>query len=402
MSEEKKGLTRRGFIAVGGAATGALLGSADHAQAEEKPKSEKTPLPQVPRRKLGKTNQTVPILLMGGSMRFDQRFDPKMAECLRFGLNYFDMADCYAGGTSETAMGNFHTRLKNRDQIWITSKSDEHEPDGFVKTVEQSLTKMKTNYVNLYFLHNLTDPDYLSADLAKTVEGLKKAGKIRHFGFSCHGSNVADLLKRASKLSWVDAIMFRYNFRQYGNKELNDAMDAAHKSNIGLIAMKTQGSEASFEKSWRKFEQTGKWNKFQAVMKAVWADERISAAVSQMDTFEKLKENIAAAVDKSELSALERESIDKYAAATRNLACDGCEHLCNPTVNASVQIGATMRYLMYHDVYGQDELARELFAKLPPESQAIEGVDFEPANRACPNGIDVAHHMARAAKLFLA
>lgn len=404
MSEdEKQGLTRRGFMAIGGAATtGALLAQAGSASAQEPPKTPDAPLPQVPRRTLGKTKETVPILLMGGSMRFDQRFDPKMAECLRFGVNYFDMADCYAGGTSETAMGNFHTRLKNRDKLWITSKSDEHDPAGFVKTVEQSLAKMKTSYLNLYFLHNLTDPEYLSAELAKTVEGLKKAGKIRHFGFSCHGSNVAELLKLASKLSWVDAIMFRYNFRQYGNKALNDAMDAAHKANIGLIAMKTQGSEASFEKSWKKFEQTGKWNKFQAVMKAVWEDERISAAVSQMDTFEKLKENVAAAVDKSKLSSLERESIDKYAAATRGLACDGCDHLCNPAVDAPVQIGATMRYLMYHDVYGQDELARELFHKLPPEAQSLDRVDFSPANRVCPNGLDVAHHMARAAKLFLA
>ena len=42
--------------------------------------------PQVPRRRLGKTGREVPILLMGGSMRFDPRFDPKLAECLRYGV----------------------------------------------------------------------------------------------------------------------------------------------------------------------------------------------------------------------------------------------------------------------------------------------------------------------------
>jgi predicted aldo/keto reductase-like oxidoreductase len=99
---------------------------------------------------------------------------------------------------------------------------------------------------------------------------------------------------------------------------------------------------------------------------------------------------------------VERGSIDKYAAATRHLACDGCDHICNPAVSAPVQIGATMRYLMYHDVYGQDELARELFSQLPEPAKALDGTDFAGANRACPNGIDVAHHMARAAKLFVA
>ena len=49
--------------------------------------------------------------------------------------------------------------------------------------------------------------------------------------------------------------------------------------------MKTQGSEASASRdAWQKFEQTGKWTKHQAVLKAVWADDRIAAAVcSDMD-----------------------------------------------------------------------------------------------------------------------
>ena len=65
-------------------------------------------------------------------------------------------------------------------------------------------------------------------------------------------------------------------------------MDACAKANIGLIAMKTQRSEAGIAGAWKKFEQTGKWSKHQAVLKAVWADPRISAAVSQMDNLDKL------------------------------------------------------------------------------------------------------------------
>jgi hypothetical protein len=90
--------------------------------------------------------------------------------------------------------------------------------------------------------------------------------------------------------------MFRYNFRQYGNAELNKAMDAAAKAKVGLIAMKTQGSSVSFEDKWEKWVADGKWSKPQAVLKAVWADDRITAAVSHMDTLEKLKENVAAAL----------------------------------------------------------------------------------------------------------
>lgn len=398
MTEPKDGgLTRRQLIRTAGLAGAAVSLPAGARAAGET--GEK--LPQVPRRRLGKTGETVPILVMGGSMRFDLRFDPKLAECLRFGVNYFDVADCYAGGTSETALGNFHSRLKNRDQIWITSKSDAHDPDGFERTVNQSLKKLRTDYINLYFLHGLDDPRHLTSDLAKRVEKLKREGKIRHFGFSCHAGNVDELMQRAAKLPWIEAIMFRYNFRRYGDEKLNAAIDACKKADIGLIAMKTQGSEASFADAWKKFEKTGRWNKHQAVLRAVWADERISAAISQMDNFTKLKENIAAALDRSELSAAEWDSLERYADATRTFACDGCDHHCNPSVDAPVQIGDTMRYLMYHDVYGDTEAARALFrSQLPIEAQALSGVDFAPASRACPHGIDVVAHMGRAARIF--
>jgi predicted aldo/keto reductase-like oxidoreductase len=354
----------------------------------------------VPRRVLGKTGQTIPILLMGGSMPFDERFDPKLAECLRFGVNYFDAADCYAGGKCEPAVGSFHSLAKVREKIWITSKSDAHDPEGFERTLNTSLERLQTDYVDMYFLHALQDPDHISKDLRKTVDRLKKQGKLRYFGFSCHHGNVAELLQLASKISWIDSVMFRYNFRKYGEKELNSAIDAAHKSGVGLIAMKTQGSEASFADAWKKFERTGKWTKHQAVLKAVWSDQRITAAVSHMDTFEKVKQNIAAALDRSELSSLEQQALWKYADATRSMACDGCDHLCNPAVDAPVRIGDTMRCLMYHDVYGEADKARELFRALPAGAQALNGVDFSGANAACPHGVDVARHMRRAAEVL--
>jgi predicted aldo/keto reductase-like oxidoreductase len=136
------------------------------------------------------------------------------------------------------------------------------------------------------------------------------------------------------------------------------------------------------------------------VLKAVWADDRISAAVSHMDTFEKLKQNIAAAVDQVDLGQADLDAIRNYADATRGDACDGCDHICNPSVGAPVQIGATLRYLMYHDLYGEREKAKQLFRKLPATAQRLDGVDFRPANAACPFNVDVAAHMKRAREVL--
>ena len=174
--------------------------------------------------------------------------------------------------------------------------------------------------------------------------------------------------------------MFRYNFQQYGNDELNRAIDAAHKAKVGLIAMKTQGSAVSFEPQWKKFEQTGKWNKYQAVMKAVWADERITAAVSDMDNLDKVRENVGAALDKTKLTQAETRG----AVPLRRRHPLGHLRRLRPPVRrgpatAPVQIGPTLRYLMYHDVYGKSELAKELFRKLPAEARQIAERRLQPA-----------------------
>ena len=131
--------------------------------------------------------------------------------------------------------------------------------------------------------------------MARMSDQLKRTGKIRFFGFSCQDATMTELLTKAADLSWIDAIMFKYSFRDFGDQELNTAMDAAHQAQVGLIAMNTQVSAVSFEDKVKKFESL-KFTRHQAVLKAVWEDERLTAVVSHMDTLEKIKANVAAAL----------------------------------------------------------------------------------------------------------
>lgn len=397
MNLPEKNITRRemlrlaGLAGLGGLAAVALPRAAAAAAPAPSPA-----LPCVPRRVLGKTHQEIPILLMGGGQGFEERFDPRIAECLRFGVNYFDAADCYAGGKSETGLGSFIEKSGKRNDLWITTKSDDHGPDGLAKILDRSLERMKTDHVDLYFLHALKDPRTLNPEVARAAEAFKKAGKIKFFGFSCHDGTVAELLTKAAGLPWIDAIMFKYNFRDYGDKELNTAIDACHKAGVGLIAMKTQGSAVSFDDRVKKFEG-GKFSKHQAVLKAVWEDERITAAVSHMDTLDKIKANVAAALDRDKLTAADHEALARYDQETRHLYCAGCQHLCGRALPAGLEVGTTLRALMYHDTYGDAAKAREVFAKLPAPARQIAGVDFSEAARLCPHHIDIAKHMQRAA-----
>lgn len=406
MSEKpisRRQLLRKGTAVGGGVllAEAALGGMARQAWAlAEGGEQAAQQLAPMPRRVLGKTGEKIPILLQGGSMPWDTKWDPKLPETLKNGIDYLDAAWSYTGGNNELAIGSFLERTKLRDKLWITSKSNVWDPDGFEGRLNESLSRMKTSYVNMYFLHGLNDPKALDKPLLAKLEQLKKQQKLRHFGFSCHDGNVIELLKLAAKTPWVEAVMFRYNFRQYGDKELNQAMDACHKAGVGLIAMKTQGSAVSFEQQWQKFQQTGKWNKYQAVLKAVWADERISATVSEMDSLEKIRENAAAARDPGKLGELDMHELRRYALATRSSACDGCGHLCEGAVDAPIPIATTLRFLMYHDSYGKRDAARALYQALPEAARRIDGVDFSRASAACPHGLDVDQHLKRASEVL--
>ena len=96
---KKKQITRRDLfklgLSAGAAATFAstpFAAKSVRAQEDAPKKMSDATLPQVPRRVLGKTGETVPILLMGAAMKFDPKFDPKLAEAFRFGVNYIDAA----------------------------------------------------------------------------------------------------------------------------------------------------------------------------------------------------------------------------------------------------------------------------------------------------------------------
>lgn len=387
------GLNRRELIQLGAAAgAGTFLAGIPGAEAAR--------TPQVPRRVLGKTGKKIPILLFGGAVRLDSVFDHKLAEAMRYGVNYFDAARMYGGGRCEANISAYLKRAKNRKKIWLTSKSMLHDPADFKGQLAITLKELNTSYVDMYFLHALKQKRYLNAKMGKMAYQLKRSGKMRHVGFSCHNGNVVELLNEAAKHSWIDAIMFKYNFRSFGDKALNKAIDACARKGIGLIAMKTQGAATSFAGKVKKFKQTGKWTQHQAVLKAVWSDPRITASVSAMKTMGQLRQNIGAAVNKSKLTSLETNELNRYAMATRNVSCDGCDHICNARVNAPVQIGDTMRFLMYHDSYGEPDKARALYRGLPASARNLAGVDFKAASAACPHGLDVGGLMLRAGEVL--
>jgi hypothetical protein len=265
-----------------------------------------------------------------------------------------------------------------------------------IKGIDAALEQLQTDYLDLYLMHGIDSVRMLEQPFLEAGERLRRSGKTRFFGFSCHAGNVVELLNKAAQVGGIDAILFRYNFRRYGDRELNLAIDNCKRAGIGLLAMKTMGSIPPDMEDVVQFRSRN-FTLAQAKLKSVWADERIDSLVSEMDSVRVARENIAAAKSQTPLTAQESHQLNQLAALTANYACNGCSHLCEAAVGGKGAVEAPLRYLMYYECYGKTQRARELYNRIPPAARSLEPGELRKAAAACPQGIDIAArlHLAR-------
>lgn len=356
---------------------------------------------KVPRKQLGKTGEDIPILLLGCAQKFDPKYDKILHRAYKQGVDYLDTALVYADGQSHKTIAPFIKQIKDRKKLWITSKGPSKDATvaSYTKDLDTCLAQMETDYLDLYFMHFIDDPKFLDPEYIKMGENMRKSGKTRYFGFSCHGDRQVECLNRAAEVGGIDAIMFRYSFARYGDLELNKAIDACKKAGIGLIAMKTQDSVPSDQDDVKTFESKN-FTLPQAKLKAVWADDRIDAAVSHMDNTDKLAENVAAAKSYKQLTMAELQQLHRMATRRAAFSCQGCSHICESKVEGPVKIAATLRYLMYAESYGEPERGRALYNRLSDAERDLNGVDLRAATSACPQGIQIAERLAQAQRVL--
>ncbi|MBT6273866.1 MAG: aldo/keto reductase, partial [Chromatiales bacterium] len=333
---------RRPFLK--GAATASALAAADVALGASSDIIDTAGTGPMPMRTLGRTGEKVPILHFGTSQRLDQTHDKVMHRCLKGGVSWFDTALSYGWGSSHSATANFLGQSRAQKNMWLTSKSGSGSVGGLEKGLDEALAELKTDFLDIYLMHGIDDEDMLEPKFIKAGERFRQSGKTRFFGFSCHDGNVAQLLDKAARVGGIDVILFRYNFRRYGALALNKAMEACHKAGIGLLAMKSMGSVPNRLESVVDF-RSEKFMLGQAKLKSIWADERISSVVSEMDSVQRVRENVSAAKTERHLTAEEGHQLNRLAALTAQYACNGCSHLCEQAAGGHVAIADPLRFL---------------------------------------------------------
>jgi len=364
------------------------------------------PKEPMPRRPFGRSSIMVSTLSLGGM--FDILNNRLMlAKALDWGINYWDTAEGYGRGRSEEGIGRWFARNPHtRKQVFLVTKLSTRRGGEFTVRLEESLKRLHTDYVDLFFVHGISGISEMEVSLESWAQAMKKAGKIRLFGFSTH-SNMEECLEGAAKLPWIDGIMFTYNYRLMHEPRMKEAVEACYRAGIGLTAMKTQGggpvksdSESEIEMAGR-FMQKG-FSDNQAKLMAVWQDKRIASICSQMPNLTIMATNAAAAVEQTRLSKSDRALLAQYAEETRGDYCAGCERLCSEVLAKRVPVGDVMRCLMYFHSYQDLGLARSTFQTLPAQlRELLTQLDFSEAERSCPRNLQIGRLMREAATLFV-
>ena len=245
-------LTRRDFIKQAGAgfAATSVLGLAACSKETGAPVTDVT----LPTRTLGKTGLEIPQLTFGGGSQFlknkDGDWEPILERAVQAGITVYDTCSSYKWGASLSSEERFGLILPpHRDKVIISTKFESRNPDEAMKEIEQSLTRLKTDYIDILMLHSIEkseDIDAFGDTIYPMMVKLKEEGVARYIGFS--SMNSAEKSKALIERFDIDACILAINATKYGSF-VPVALPAAKAKNVGVFAMKVMrdvvGSEAT-------------------------------------------------------------------------------------------------------------------------------------------------------------
>jgi len=211
MHENNSRLNRRDFLttAATGLAGAGLMGLAPGSilaqdkkeqQPEEKAK-------KIIYRRLGKTDINIPVVSMGVM----NANTPQIVKAsYELGIRHFDTAAFYQYGRNEQMVGNVISKLGKREDVVIATKvhaprisgdpSEEEVKNKYIELCEGSLTRLKTDYVDILYLHSIdSKEDINNPGIMAAMAELKNQKKVRYIGVSTH-SNMAEVINEVTRM----------------------------------------------------------------------------------------------------------------------------------------------------------------------------------------------------------
>src|SRR5438093_4184152 len=337
-----------------------------------------------------------------GASRLGAGEEQLVRHAFDLGINYFDTAESYTGGDSETAIGN--ALLGKRDKVYMTSKvsagATDHK-ESLMTTLEGSLRRLRTDYVDVYFNHAVNDVRRLqNPEWYEFTERAKRQGKIRATGMSGHAGRLIQCLDYALEKGSVDVILVAHNFGQdpkfyqqftrafdfvARQPDLPRVLQHAKAKGVGVVAMKTlMGARLNVM---RPFERDGA-TFAQAAFRWVLSNPDVDGLIISMTSPDRVDEYLGASGWRSaahdDLPLLQRYAEMQGTSYCRH-ACNDCEGACP----YGVPIADVLRTRMYVQDYGDMRLARSEYALLGAGASACLTCTAQPCAGACTHGLPI-------------
>ena len=292
-----------------------------------------------------------PLSILGyGCMRFTlragrvdlEKTEKELLEALESGVNYFDTAYIYPG--SEDAVGQIFERNHVRDRVNIATKLPHYlikNMEGVEKTFSEELRRLRTDHINYYLMHMLTDlPTWRrleSMGITQWIKEQKSNGRIGQIGFSYHGN--ADMFcKLVDAYDW-DFCQIQYNYLDETSQAGRDGLKYAASKNIPVIIMEPlrggrlvnglPKSALDLMDSVTPHRTPAEW-----AFQWLWNQPEVTCVLSGMNSLEMVRENVrSASAAKPGMFGEEDERIlkDVVREIHEHLAvpCTGCRY-CMP------------------------------------------------------------------------
>ena len=328
---------------------------------------------------LGKTGLKVSRLGFGGiPIQRIEKTDAKalIDALIANGINYIDSAKAYT--VSEEWIG--YGMEGNRDKFILATKSMSRDYAGMKADIESSLKAFRTDYIDLYQIHNVT-PEQMEQvcgenGALKALMEAKEEGKIGHIGVTAHSAATFEMI---FDLPWVETFMFPYNIVETQCKHL---IDRCKEANIGFIDMKPLAG--------------GAIENAPLALKFLFADDNVDLIIPGMYCVEEVEQNTAAALADHTLTDEDKAGVEEIRAALGENFCRRCNY-CAPCAKG-ISIPNVFLFAGYLERYGLEGWARERYATLPAKaSDCIQCGLCEPR---CPYHLPIREMMKRCAAEF--
>ena len=339
--------------------------------------------------------------LKGGDTEIDEHETARMvAYALEHGINYFDTAWGYHGGSSETVMGKVLSAYP-RDRFFLASKFPGYDLGNMPKVQEifaRQLEKCQCGHFDFYLFHNVCELNidaYLNKEYGILDHLLKQkeAGRIRHLGFSAHGS--LDVMKRFLNAygQHMEFCQIQLNYLDWTLQDAKAKVELLNAHHIpiwvmeplrgGKLAALSQEAAAALQ-ALRPAESIPGW-----AFRFLQSIPGVTMILSDMSSMPQLQDNVRTFASEQPLNDNEMKELLRIGGHMgASVPCTAC-HYCTTHCPQKLDIPELIR--LYNDmVFSNGSFsARNAINAMPAEKQPSACIGCGSCQAVCPQQIHI-------------